>query len=1084
MAILRLCLLGGFDFKTDSGRPVPITRRKVQAMLAYLACHPGQAQSRAKLTTLFWPEIDDRQARANLRKALFVLRPALAPAPLSLRLGEDEVALDCAALDVDVLAFERLVRRGDPQALQQAADLYRGDLLEGLAVATPSFEEWLTAERERVRDLALEALARLLAHQIKSEEPLAMETARRLLALDPLQEAVHRTLIRIYARHGRRDAALRQYQSCVETLRRELSVEPEAETRQLYQEVLRGRATPSPTARTTIAARDLLASKMPPRSSPPVHDDAPMIGRGSELARLMAALDEALAGRGQVVAMLGEAGIGKSRLVSQLGVEAIKRGALVLVGHAYPTEQALAYGPWIEAVRAGAVLSRDDVLAQLTPAVRAELARLFPEVATPEAQRAASPEDAMRLFEAIAQLLERLAQVQPLMLVLEDAHWADEMSVRLASVLSRRIAAWPILIILTAREEEVAEVPVLRDLMAVPRLDRLLLGPLSHEESTALVQSLRPRDRDKERDAGMAERIWAASGGNPFVIVETLRAVEQGAPTPPNDALPLPERVSELVRARIERLSERGQALAGVAATIGREFEFELLQRASGLAEEEAAAGVEELVRRRVLRAIGEQLAFVHDRVREVAYEGLLPFRRKLLHRQVAEALEALHAADLDPYVAALGQHYHGGEVWDRAFAYLRQAGWRATDHSAYRGAAALYEQALSALERLPESTHRIEDAIDLSLKLRAPLAYLAAHDRIRAVLDKARRSAEAIGDHGRLAQVLVYQAYECGAAADYRPGLDLIERATALPSSGDTGVLPERTRILGVIRFWMGDYRAAVEALKEAELRGHGLARTLRWAGAIAIWQVFALVELGEFDEAQACADRGFRAGEELNHHHSRALAASCHGIIALARGDAEPAIPALERAVRLIVEGQYNVIFPVAAARLGQAYLLGGRVDEALNVLQEAVQRELSGALPTHTWCSLLLGEACLHAGRMDEARQLAEQSLATAQRNGERGTQARGRWLLGEIAARDEAGDLEEAERQYREALGLATELGMRPLAAGCHLGLGTLYRRAGKRQDGERHLSTAVTMYREMNMRSWLEGAAAELRDLTT
>ena len=106
----------------------------------------------------------------------------------------------------------------------------------------------------------------------------------------------------------------------------------------------------------------------------------------------------------------------------------------------------------------------------------------------------------------------------------------------------------------------------------------------------------------------------------------------------------------------------------------------------------------------------------------------------------------------------------------------------------------------------------------------------------------------------------------------------------------------------------------------KEAEVKGHRLGRSVRWAGAIAIWQVFALVELGEFDEALACADRGFRAGEELNHHHSRALAASCHGIIALGRGDAETAIPALERAVRLIVEGQYDVVFPVAAGRLGR--------------------------------------------------------------------------------------------------------------------------------------------------------------------
>jgi DNA-binding SARP family transcriptional activator/tetratricopeptide (TPR) repeat protein len=1019
--------------------------------------------------------MDNEQARANLRKALFVLRKPLSTAASSLRVEEDAVELDTTALDVDVLAFERLARRADPEALQQAADLYRGDLLASMGLSDTPFEEWLVVERERLRDLALEALARLLAHQVKSGAPPAIKTAQQLLMLDPLQEAVHRTLMRLYALHGRRDAALRQYQSCVDTLRRQLGVEPEAETRQHYQEILRSRRGLPETVRQATA--DFAARRArPPRTAlPSLPDEAPMIAREAELTRLLLALDEALAGRGQMIAVLGEAGIGKSRLVSQLGVEAVKRGALVLVSHAYPTEQALAYGLWIDVVRTSGVLDRDGLGWHLAPAWRAELARLFPELATPEAQRAASPEDAMRLFDAVAHVLERLANTQPLVLVLEDVHWADEMSVRLASVLSRRIAAWPILIILTAREEEVGEAPVVRDLMAVPRLDRLLLGPLSHDESAALVQSLRPRDGDKERDAALAARILAASGGNPFVIVETLRAVEQGASTP-NDSLPLPERVSELVRARLARLSARGRALAGLAATIGREFEFDLLQRASGLAEAEAAAGVEELVRRRVLRAVGEQLAFVHDRVREVAYEGLLPFRRQRLHRQVAEALEALHAADLDPYVAALGQHYHGAEVWEKAFAYLRQAGSRATDHSAYRRAVALYEQALDALEHLPESTHRREDAIDLSLQLRIPLVPLGEHDRVHAVLDKARRWAEAIGDQRRLAQVLVYQAYEYGARADYHRGLELVERAIAMSPFQGAGVPPEWTQIVGIFRFWIGEYRVAVEALKEAADRGHELGRSVFWASLTTVWQVFALVELGEFDEALACVDRGVRAGEESNHHHSLAFAASCRGIIALAKGDAAAAISALERAVRLIVEGQYNTTFPIAAARLGHAYLLAGRVDDALRSLHEAVRR----ALPTHTWCSLLLGEACLQAGRADEARDLAERSLATAERNGERGTQARSLWLLGEIAARAEPEAMEEAARRYREALALATELGMRPLAAGCHLGLGRLYRRRGKRPEGEEHLFTATTMYRKMSMRLGLEQAEAELR----
>src|SRR5262247_1893814 len=445
--------------------------------------------------------MDDWQARANLRKVLFVLRPRLSVVSPSLRLDEDTVTLDSAALDVDVLAFQRLARRADPEALQQAVDLYGGDLLEGLGVTEAPFEEWLVAERERLRELALETLAKLLADQTKSEESgAAIATALRLLALDPLQEAVHRALMRLYVRDGRRDAALRQYQSCVDTLRRELSVEPEAETRQLYQEVLRSRATPSKATRTAMAHLEVLASQVQPPSSP-LPDEAPMFGRQSELTRLQHALNEALAGRGQLIAVLGEAGIGKSRLVSQVTVEAVKRGALALVSHGYQAEQTLAYGLWIDALRRGGVLDRDDVLSGVAVAWRIELARLFPELAQHGARREPSPEDATRLFEAVAQLLERLTNAQPLLLVLEDVHWADEASLRLTSVLSRRICTWPILIVLTVREEDVAEAPMLRDLLRLASVTRLLLPPLSPDHTRALVQAL-GRGRDAAAVAG------------------------------------------------------------------------------------------------------------------------------------------------------------------------------------------------------------------------------------------------------------------------------------------------------------------------------------------------------------------------------------------------------------------------------------------------------------------------------------------------------------------------------------------------------------------------------------------------------
>src|SRR5215470_6901279 len=238
-----LRLLGGFQARLKHGPSLTVPTRKAQALLAYLALPCGVAHPRDKLAALLWGDLREGQARTNLRQTLFMLRKALAiRVPDSLRIDAVNVALEPAVVTVDVTAFERLVTQGTSDSLAQAADLYQGDLLQGLAVWEAPFEDWLMGERERLRELALETLAKLLTQQraVGATEP-ALQTALRLLALDPLLETVHRTLMRLYAQVGRCESALRQYQICVDVLHRELGVDPEAETRDLYQEILRSR---------------------------------------------------------------------------------------------------------------------------------------------------------------------------------------------------------------------------------------------------------------------------------------------------------------------------------------------------------------------------------------------------------------------------------------------------------------------------------------------------------------------------------------------------------------------------------------------------------------------------------------------------------------------------------------------------------------------------------------------------------------------------------------------------------------------------------------------------------------------------
>ena len=380
MALFSLALLGGFRARLDAGPALTLPTRKAQAVLAYLAVPLGQAHPRDKLAALLWGDRPETLARKSLRQTLFIIRRALADQTSAwLDLDGGAIALNPAAVDVDVSRFERRLADGTPAALAEAVTLYQGDLLQGLAVEEPLFEEWLMLERERLREAALEGLARLLAHQRGAgANEAAVQTGLRLLALDPLQESCHRALMQLYARLGRRGAALRQYQQCVDVVRRELHTEPEAETSALYQQILRQRPathlTPLEIERAgeEEAGRHRAPSRHPPRP--------PWSAEPESLGELLSALDASMSGRGRAIAILGEAGIGKTRLVTELVARTAGLTCAVLLGRAHEPDRILPFGPWVDALRSAHVTEDVTLLAELGPAWRAELGRLLPEV--------------------------------------------------------------------------------------------------------------------------------------------------------------------------------------------------------------------------------------------------------------------------------------------------------------------------------------------------------------------------------------------------------------------------------------------------------------------------------------------------------------------------------------------------------------------------------------------------------------------------------------------------------------------------------------------------------------------------------
>jgi TolB-like protein/Tfp pilus assembly protein PilF len=244
MTPFEILLLGAFQLR-KGGQPVDLPGRRERALLAYLAMPAGESRSREKLAGMLWSERGEKQARDSLKQAMLKLRKVVdGEQPSALLTDREFVTLVPAAVSIDVTEFERLIGDGTPEAVARAMSLYRGDLLDGLEVKDPAFEEWLLMERQRLRDLARSALARLLPRQIADGmHDQAAATARRLIQLDPLREEAHRALMRIYAEQGQAALALKQYQICRDKLQAELGVKPEAETERLCQSIQQNRST-------------------------------------------------------------------------------------------------------------------------------------------------------------------------------------------------------------------------------------------------------------------------------------------------------------------------------------------------------------------------------------------------------------------------------------------------------------------------------------------------------------------------------------------------------------------------------------------------------------------------------------------------------------------------------------------------------------------------------------------------------------------------------------------------------------------------------------------------------------------------
>jgi len=387
----------------------------------------------------------------------------------------------------------------------------------------------------------------------------------------------------------------------------------------------------------------------------------------------------------------------------------------------------------------------------------------------------------------------------------------------------------------------------------------------------------------------------------------------------------------------------------------------------------------------------------------------------------------------------------------------------------------------------LPEHRELREQAIDLRCDLYSAHLVLEQFEHILHHLHAAETLAEALDDPRRLGRVSVHMAHYFLNTGLYDRALASSQRALTMAAAGEDHDTPiEANNFLGLVYFLQGDYRQAIDvnrrgmAALEGERRYERLGQPLLPAVRCRTYLSLCLAEAGAFAEGIAVGEEGLHIAEAVQHPVSLVSAYRSVGLQYVGQGDLHQALPLLERAAGLCEDADLPFYFSLLAPVLGAAYVLCGRADEAVRLLEQVLEQATSsGRMGVPAPLLFTLGEAHLRAGRLEEAHTLAARALEHARTYQQRGHEAYALRLLGDIATYCDPPEVEEADASYRQALALADELGMRPLVAHCHLGLGSLYAKMGQREQARAELFAAIDLYRAMDMTFWLPQAEAAL-----
>ncbi len=1072
--MLRIQLLGSFEI-TDDGRPVPgLAKSRVQALLAYLLLHRHSPQPREYLAYLFWPESSESQARTNLRREWHQLRRAMAPTGDFLRSPDSQsiqwntdlpLALDVADFEE---ALTEAVRSDSPQSrgeqLQRAVALYRGDLLPAL------YDDWILPKREELRQRYIRALEQLIALLAAQRDyPCAVQMAQRLLRYDPLHEAAYRQLIELYALQNDRARALHTYHTCATVLERELGVPPSAETQALHERLLGAGAA---------------AEVTPPAPTPDT--SSRLVGRNPEWQTLLAAWRGSHKGRAHVVLIDGEAGIGKTRLAEELLEWVSRQGIAAARTRAYAAEGSLAFAPIIEWLRSPALRAG---LASLDDAWRVEVARVLPDLPVDSSHLTPSLPLAQnwqrqRLFEALARVF--LADEKPMLLLIDDLQWCDRETLEWLRYLLRFAPAARLLVVGTARREEARQDHPLheleRALRSAEQLTTIALAPMTADETATLATQVGGRPLDM----AAAARLYAESEGNPLFVVEMVQAGyherDAGAddqptvdPRLPASGAALPARVRAVIESRLAQLSPTAQRLAGLAATIGRSFTFEVVLAACKEDEDAVTNGLDELWRRRIIREQGiHRYDFSHDRIRDVAYAEVSPMQRVFFHRRIAEALEG-GRGELDAFSDELAVHCERANLPLKAIHYHQRAAAIARRAFANEDAIAHLARSVQLLRALPETADRNRQELALQIDLSAALqaARGMAAPEVEAAYRRAEELARTVGEPLALFPARwgwwVFQ-FSLSASAALQIGQELLASATKWQ---DPALILQAHHALWTSSFVTGDFPAALMHCEQGQTiyrpethhaqlyvyGGHDAGLCSLSFAALTRWT------LGYPDQALETIQRALDLSRQFTHPAALAQPLYLSAILHQLHRDAPAVQRQAEAAHHLRRQHGIMTAWPGWDACL-LGWVAGMEGQEAAGIAQTTRGLEESaraGSRLLNAYFMTLLAELYGRVGQLERALQTLDAALALAKQTGEQWWSADMHRLRGELLRAQ--GDDRAAEQAYLQAIEIARGQQARSLELRATVALCRLWRHGGPPSQARQILSEIYGWFTE-------------------